>query len=68
MKSMCVYVHGVKLWNDLPDAIKQSNNANQFQKSKLSFFVVVSFVWVLFSSFVLLGLLCLYYSNGARSK
>ena len=33
---MCVSVHGVKLWNNLPDEIKQSNNVNQFKKKGLN--------------------------------
>ena len=32
MKSMCISVHGVKFWNDLPDVIKQSKNVNQLKK------------------------------------
>ena len=32
LKSMSVSVHGVKLWNKLPDNIKESKNIVQFKK------------------------------------
>lgn len=32
LKSMCISVKGVKLWNGLPDEIKKSNNNYHFKK------------------------------------